>query len=286
MPGVGSGPDQLPGIGLQELDPALGVELPMAGPVAESDPDAGHQGRDLGPELFAGGRGRVGPVPKGGGEDRAVQPVRVAGPVAEFVQEGLIIALCAGESVLRRQDDPVLSQAVAGLVAGFVATAHAAGLEHALDPFVDRPGRRGPVVAQREEQALNLHDVEKDAPALFGAVRRRRALRRRGIKIPGREDWGRPSGSWKSGPRRLRSGSGCPSGDPSILRRRPSREDAVPGPRRRAAGRGSARARSGARRAGVVARGPGGCGVGRGPAGGRTPGPGGVRGVEVGGARA
>ena len=102
--------------------------------------------------------------------------------MAEFVKKGLIIALCVDESVLLRQDDPVLSQAVAGLVAGFVAAADAAGFEHALDPFVYLPGRRVPVIALREEQAPGLHDVEKSGRDLFGAV-----LRRRGIKVPGRE---------------------------------------------------------------------------------------------------
>lgn len=107
--------------------------------------------------------------------------------MAEFVKKGLVIALRASEPVLRRQDDPILSQVVAGLVAGFVATADAAGRQQALDPVVDRPGRRSPIIAQREEQARGLLDVEKDTLALFGAVLCWRSLRRRGIKIPGRE---------------------------------------------------------------------------------------------------
>ena len=99
----------------------------MAGPVAESDPDAGHQGPDLGPKFFAGGIGRVRLAPKGGQQDRTVASVRVAGSVAEFVQEGLVIALRVAESVRRRQDDPVGSQVVTGSVSGFVETVHAAG---------------------------------------------------------------------------------------------------------------------------------------------------------------
>ncbi len=155
--------------------------------MAESDPDAGHQGPDLGPELLAGGIGRVGPAPKGGPQDRTVEPVRVAGPVAEFVQEGLIIALRVGESGGRRQDDPILSQVVTALVAGFVATVHAAGPEQALDSVVDRPGRLLPVPARREEQALGLLDVEKSVRAIFGAILCRGPFRRPGIKIPGWE---------------------------------------------------------------------------------------------------
>ena len=186
-PGVRGGPHQLPGIGLEELDPALGVDVPMAGPVAESDPGAGHQGPDLGPELFAGGIGRVRLAPKGGQQDRTVAPVRVAGSVTEFVQEGLIIALRAAESVRRRQDDPILSQMVTGSVSGFVETVHAAGQQHELDPFLPRPGRSVPVPELREEQALGLIDVEKSGRALYRAILRRRALRRLGIKILGRE---------------------------------------------------------------------------------------------------
>ena len=154
----------------------------VAGPVAKSGPGAGHQGPDLGPKFFAGGIGRVRLAPKGGQQDRTVAPVRVAGSVAKFVQEGLVIALRVAESVLRRQDDPVVSQVVTGSVAGFVETVHAAGQQHELDPFLPRPGRSVPVPELREEQALGLIDVEKSGRALYRTI-----LRRRGIKILGRE---------------------------------------------------------------------------------------------------
>ena len=99
-PGVGSGPDQLPGIGLDQLDPALGVDVPMAGPVAKSDPDAGHQGPDLGPKFFAGGVGRVRLAPEG----RPARPDGGTGPGGRC--RGRVRAGGPGNSAPRRRIGP------------------------------------------------------------------------------------------------------------------------------------------------------------------------------------
>ena len=213
-------------------------------------------------------------------------PARVAGPVAEFVQEGLIIALRAGELGGRRQDDPIVSQVVTGLVAGFVATVHAAGPEHTLDPVVDRPGRSVPVPAWREEQALGLLDVEKSGRALYRAILRRRALRRLGIKIPGREAEDARLVLGNPAPGGFDPGPGAPARVRVSLLDGPAEKMQSMDPGRRAAGKGNARARSGPWRGSVVAKGLGGSGAGGGSAGRRTPGAGGARGVGVVGARA
>ena len=145
----------------QRREPALHVRRATVPVVADADPHAGQHRRYFGAELFAGVLHAAefpGPLLQG----VAVQPIGVAGGVAEFMERDLVVPVRRGELLTFRERHLVGLEVVKSAVAANMGDVDTALLDHPLGELMGFPLGLlvAVVVAPCQRQAVRLFDVE------------------------------------------------------------------------------------------------------------------------------
>ena len=153
----------------QRREPALHVRRATAPVMADADPRAGQHRRQFGAEFFAGVLHAT-ELSDAVLERVAVQPIGVAGGVAEFMERGLVVPVRRCELLTFRERHRVGLHVVEGAIAAFMADTHAALLDHALGGPMGFPFGLlvAVVVAPVELEAVGLLDVEHGVNARTG----------------------------------------------------------------------------------------------------------------------
>ena len=152
-----AGPVNLARVVPQGLDPISDVRGVAAGIVPQFQAVARDHRTDLRAQLLAGVW--LGTEPVAGALDQGgpVEAARMARPVAEFVQRGLVVGRSAREPLLVGQQDPIELQVEAGPAVAGVLDPGAAGREHAVGGFDADPVGLG---RGRGRQAIALLRIE------------------------------------------------------------------------------------------------------------------------------